>query len=943
MNSDLMSSFLQVYYQNVNRLRSKTSRVRQAITSNSFDIIGFTETNLNDGVYSSELFDQRYVVIRRDRCAENSKKKDGGGCLVAIKKSSEYAIIHRPDWQQSAHEDIWITLKPHTGRSIHILCVYLPPYITAKCFENYIDIITDKISTLAGDDILLFGDFNDKNFDATCTDMTGKSQSITNLIDFCGLIQNNHIRNTTSNSTLDLVLSNSCINVLESSDPITIVDRYHPPLEFRINLSHIKRKKEISTFRNYKKVDWRELNKSLSEVDWSPLIESSNDTEAMLDIFYDIIGSVLDGFCPTVVKKSTGEKNYLSKESIALKNQKRKLHAKHKKYNNPTDYVKYCEIRDAYNKSRENDYAQHIAEVESNLQDNPKKFFNFINERRSNSAGVAEFVYLDDESSDNPLDTAQLFSKSFASVLVAPTQHSISSSPQTCSTSTWSEVSLTLDDVFSKLCNLNANKSAGPDGFPPVLFKNCASFLTFPLFLIFKSSLDNGCMPQKLKQAYIVPIHKSGSLNDVRNYRPIAKLSIIAKIIDSLMADQLFMHFSHKLSTNQHGFFKKRSTVTNLLAYTDKMQQCLEEGGQVDVVFTDFSKAFDKVSHQLLIDKLDSLGVGGSALKWFQSYLTGRTQRVKILNSLSDIVEVTSSVVQGSHCGPILFSIFVNDIISDIDIDSCMYADDLKASNEINSIDDCQKLQNNINKIVEFSKNNGLVLNVDKCAIMTFTKRTSTAIAYDYKIDDQVLVKKESMRDLGVIYDKKLSFSTHIDKICKKGRQMCGFIIRNSKHFKDHKTEVTLYKSLARSHLEYASEIWSSAAECHLQNTEKVQHNFIRYLARKYFGETTYHIDYKHYEKLLKIEPVHQRRLIKDVSFVMKSFNGETDSSSYIHLFNLHAPHRSLRDHTTFRPSSCKSVTNRLMKSFNDNINDYDSLSNKYSKWRTKQLISINS
>lgn len=380
-------------------------------------------------------------------------------------------------------------------------------------------------------------------------------------------------------------------------------------------------------------------------------------------------------------------------------------------------------------------------------------------------------------------------------------------------------------------------------------------------------------------------------------------------------------------------------SVTNLMAYTDKLQQCLEDGGQVDVIYTDFSKAFDKVNHQLLLDKLDSLGVGGSVLKWFQSYLIGRTQRVKILNSLSDIVDVTSSVVQGSHCGPILFSLFVNEIINCIDIDSCMYADDLKASSEINSDDDCINLQKNIDKIVEFSRNNGLVLNVDKCAIMTFTKRTSTAITYNYSIDNQLLERKDCMRDLGVIFDKKLNFSAHIDKISKKGRQMCGFIIRNSKHFKNHKTEVALYKSLARSHLEYASEIWSSAADCHLRTVEKVQHNFIRYLARKYFNDRNFQIDYSYYENVFKIEPVHQRRAFKDVSLVIKSFNGDTDSSSYLHLFNLHAPLRKFREHSTFRPTASKSASNRLMRSFNEYVNDFDILSSKYSKWRTKQLI----
>lgn len=922
----------------MNRLRTKTNRVRLAVSSNSLDIYGLTETNLNEGVFSEEIFDQRYVVIRRDRNKENSKKKDGGGCLVAIKKSSNYSIIHRPDWQLSTHEDIWLTLKPINGRSLHILCVYLPPYLSAKCFDSYLENLGDKISTLADDDILVMGDFNDSKFDSNIQDMTGKSASITNLLDFCGLSQNNHIKNTTSNATLDLILSNTNFKVAESDEHITNVDRYHPPLEFSIKVTHVKREKEILTFRNYKKVDWHGLNKALSEVDWIPLIESSGNTDQMLDIFYEKLSSVLDQFCPTIVKKSTREKNFLSKESTHLKNQKRKWHGKYKKHNNPQDYAKFCEIRDAYHKSKENDYNVHIEKVEEGLQENPKQFWNFANERRSKSAGVAEFVHLDGESGDNPKEAAQLFSKQFASVFVPP---SMIAPPEThaCPSTSWNKVPLSLDDVYAKLCNLNANKSAGPDGFPPILYKNCASFLTFPLFMIFKSSLDTGCMPRKLKQAHIVPIHKSGSLNDVRNYRPIAKLSIIAKIIDSIMADQLFMHFSHLITNNQHGFFKKRSTITNLLAYTDNLQQCLEDGGQVDVIFTDFSKAFDKVNHELLLQKLDSLGVGGSVLSWFQSYLIGRTQRVKIENSLSDTVNVTSSVVQGSHCGPILFSLFVNDITNDIETDSCMFADDFKTSNAINSIDDCIILQQSIDKVVEFSNKNGLVLNVDKCAVMTFTKRTSTAIAFNYQIANKTLKKNDSIRDLGVQFDKKLNFSKHTETICRKGRQMVGFIIRNSKHFKKKETEITLYKALARSHLEYASEIWASAADCHLESIEKVQHRFIRYLARKYYNDLQNHVDYKHYEIICKIEPLNQRRAIKDVNFTIKSFSGDIDSSSYIHLFNLHAPHRNLRERTTFRPSPSNKVTNRLMRNYNDYINDFDFLTSKFSKWRTKQLI----
>lgn len=122
-------------------------------------------------------------MTRRDRNKNNSHKGSGGGCLIAIKKSDYYSIIHRPEWQQRDYEDVWLTLKPTAGRPLNILCVYLPPYLPAKCFEIYIEIIADKISTLPDEDFLLMGDFNDSKFHCIEDDVTGKSLSLVNLLD----------------------------------------------------------------------------------------------------------------------------------------------------------------------------------------------------------------------------------------------------------------------------------------------------------------------------------------------------------------------------------------------------------------------------------------------------------------------------------------------------------------------------------------------------------------------------------------------------------------------------------------------------------------------------------------------------------------------------------------------------------------------------------------
>jgi hypothetical protein len=434
-------------------------------------------------------------------------------------------------------------------------------------------------------------------------------------------------------------------------------------------------------------------------------------------------------------------------------------------------------------------------------------------------------------------------------------------------------------------------------------------------------------MPVKWKQSFVVPVHKGGSHNDVRNYRPISKLSIISKLLDSLMADLLFGRFRNVISDQQHGFFKGRSTTTNLIGYTDRLQRCINSGGQIDVIFADFSKAFDKVSHSILLSKLEGLGMGGTLLSWFESYLIGRTQRVQLGDSLSSIVEVTSSVVQGSHCGPILFSIFLNDIADIIGIDFNCYADDLKIFLEINSSSDATSLQENIDRISLFSRANGLVLNIDKCYVVSFTRRTKRFTHFDYSIDGEILTRKDVIRDLGVMFDAKCSFTTHIDEVCRKAKRSLGFVIRNTKEFRQPLTIKTLYCSLVRSSLEYASPIWSPTTITHIRTIERVQHKFLRYMARKFHSDSSRHIDYAKYEGKFRLQSLELRRIIADVKFTIKSFTNVIDSSSFLHDFAIHVPPRALRSQDVFQPPSKDSTAlSRIMTNFNTYCNDFDNL-----------------
>lgn len=161
---------------------------------------------------------------------------------------------------------------------------------------------------------------------------------------------------------------------------------------------------------------------------------------------------------------------------------------------------------------------------------------------------------------------------------------------------------------------------------------------------------------------YVTPIFKEGDKSDIKNYRAISKTSLISKIFESIVADKITPLFKHLIMIEQHGFVRSRSTISNLLCYEQYLLEAFEMGYQVDSIYTDFSKAFDRVDHDILLRKLETMGVFGMLLDWFRSNITGRKQAIKIKNYVSSQIDVTSGVAQGGHLSAFLFNCFINDV-----------------------------------------------------------------------------------------------------------------------------------------------------------------------------------------------------------------------------------------------------------------------------------------
>ena len=362
-------------------------------------------------------------------------------------------------------------------------------------------------------------------------------------------------------------------------------------------------------------------------------------------------------------------------------------------------YTRFLRYRDAFAKLNLQLYREFHQSQADLIKSNPSKFWKRVNARRSTS-GIPRLVRHGASESADLKGTANLFADFFegvyASDKVSPDL------PQGPSAETTTCHRLSADEIEKAISELDVTKGGGPDLIPNALLKPLATELTPALQLIFNQSLSAGIFPTVWKKSFIVPIFKSGDRSSCSNYRGIAILSAIPKLFEKLVCSFLETSLGGLVHGVQHGFRSGRSTSTNLTIFVDSVLKIMSSHGQADAIYTDFSKAFDRVNHKLLIQKLRLMGLGGTLLSWLQSYLTNRTQSVRIGDALSRDVASISGVPQGSHLGPLLFALFVNDLVEVFnDCEVLMYADDLKFFRSVTSSADAGVMGSNLKRVLD--------------------------------------------------------------------------------------------------------------------------------------------------------------------------------------------------------------------------------------------------
>lgn len=352
---------------------------------------------------------------------------------------------------------------------------------------------------------------------------------------------------------------------------------------------------------------------------------------------------------------------------------------------------------------------------------------------------------------------------------------------------------VTDDELLKVVKNLANKTSVGYDGIPTRVIKGTISLISHPLRHILNNSFQYGVFPDMLKIAVIKPIHKKNDPNDINNYRPISLLSNFSTIFEKIMVNRLLSFFRKLkvLNEQQHGFIKGKNTETANYKLVEMITEGLEMDEQMLGFFLDFSKAFDSVNHKILQVKLEAYGIRDAQLKFFESYLSERSQHVSIIIYCAEYTSVESiieqGVIQGSVLGPLLFVVYINDIpnivkhvlsafiernyslISQLLIAFVNFADD--SNNLI-----CGKNRQDIQDLLEYTYQsvqewctlNNLHLNVDKTEFVLFAHKLRTVDTnQQLKLSGENICPQATTKFLGIRNDNHLEWTEHIDELCK--------------------------------------------------------------------------------------------------------------------------------------------------------------------------------
>lgn len=758
------------------------------------------------------------------------KNKTGGGIGIYVKNDIVHTVIESP-FVEGVIETLAVKITVNR-KKIVLLNIYRPPGRDLNCLqllENWLRTINVKV--------IVTGDFN-----INTLRNTPMTRDYKNFLKRMGLKNTvNVITRANSSTCIDHVLltKEEAENYLTEVTSESIADHYTIHLYIKKVIVEEKNEK-VTEFRIENEVNKAKYLQKLGSMNWDT-IDTLNVNEGV-DYLISKIKKAYEESFPLLRRKFNKHKDpinaWMTKDLLIRRDKMRKLGIKAKNRQGVAKVIYETEKKIYKNeiiKAKSNFIKQ---ELKKSGNDS-KKIWDVINNQvigKSKNENVKN-VNINGINTTNEKIIAEGFASHFKSAAenlhnqlnIDPDKHKQYLNDRKPA---WEFVEVTENEVLKVINSLAPKTSQGIDGISNKLLKMSKFKLLKPISMLFNKCIQTGIFPAHFKIAKVVPIYKKGDRTDINNYRPISLLPTLSKIWEKLLNTQLQEKLDEYevIIDDQYGFRKNHSTINAVQKLVMEVNKLKRERKVVCAVFIDVSKAFDSCSHELIINKLFNIGLSNNSLLLMKNYLHERSQIVNIGNDNSNPTTIKHGVGQGTILGPLLFKLYIADMVRCTNLKVIHFADDTTFVCSANTKSELTETVNNeLKKINDWFNSNYLTLHPDKSRVMVFGNDNNINI----KMNNIEIIKcgknnvEKTFNMLGIRLDQKLLWDSHINYIKSKISKGI-YLLWKFRNSLDNRARLLIYHALIRSHLLYGISLWGGVKTNSMSMLVKCQKKAIR-------------------------------------------------------------------------------------------------------------------
>jgi len=792
-----------------------------------FDIVCVSETWLNDGIPDEDINIDNYVLYRKDRATR------GGGVCAYVHRS--LPCKRRLDLEVEAIEMMWIeiTLVP---KPMLVSVCYRPPGMNRQLALSFIDDFTESttkvISTNPGS-IYILGDFNDRcsTWESNHENSELKQDFLTSTtsLGLHQLINEPTFLTENSANLLDLIFTDAPGHVGDCGTLPPFGTSHHAVVYCKTRKRRKIEKPYLRTIWQFDDADIWGLTTAIENMPTNKILEDITNTSEAVEHWSNKLKATAQQYIPCrVIKVNPKDKPWITKRVKGQIKKRNRLYRRYKRTQKNEHLLVYRTVNSEVNTSiasAKEEYRIKMINKLENSKTPPRQYWNIY--KQLNGSRVDRSIPTIDDNGilhSTALEKANLLAEYFASQSQEPEQQELEELKQMPQNYNLTHIQITEPEVLSVLNKLNPNKSVGHDGIGNRLLKMIARPLTPSLTKIFNACLQKEVFPNTWKKANVTPVHKQGSKADKTNYRPISLLPAISKVFERILFNILYKYCEDNmiLTWRNSGYRHSDSTVNQMLHITDKIYRNLDNGEDSCLVFLDQSRAFDRIWHAGLLAKLKMYGINGSLLNFLCNYLHNRKIRVVTDGISSEWYTTTAGVPQGSILGPLLFLLYINDIVAPLQCDIHLYADDAVLMTNTSSLPNAYNVINNdLQLLQEWANKWHMLFNPTKTKYMVISN-SNDVNNNQLVINNTQIEQVSSFKQLGLFLDDKMTWETHINHIVLKATKKIGLLWRVSLNFPRICAE-NIYTTTILPTLDYGCSVYDSLSRRLTDRLEAVQ------------------------------------------------------------------------------------------------------------------------